>query len=631
MKNVKIANVLLEDSRQFRTCPPLYIRTTGQVEPEVEGWRLTGPAHFDFTTFFNALSVAKYDLYTVAKGYKLHIELKGDASEIVLTHADCFDFYPQLSSDKITCPASKGWCSYDFDISYDSTDVLVGFQISTQGSVLIRNSYYSAVVENSAIRDVELAVSTTTFKKETFIEHNIDLVRTKILQSDDAISKHFRMYVIDNGRTLDIDRLSGDGINVYPNRNVGGSGGFAYGMLLAQDQGDVTHILLMDDDVEVSPESIKRTYALLTIVNDDYARAFVSGAMMNFDEPDLHWEDVGYMSSEGSCRQLKPPLRMSLLHDCVTCENFEPDYKSWSHLKQQYAAWWYCCIPMSVVKDNGMPLPLFVRFDDVDYGLRCKPRFITLNGICIWHLAFYMRYNAGVERYQAMRNGILEQAITGIAPQTDFLIEIRKCMKVELEKFNYTDAELALKGFEDFLAGPDQFIDKDFAESRFMEANREREKQLPLDQLREQALSELGINIDDLSQDEIVRDIPLGDENQGKIRTFYQRVKFSNSLNGQLWGKLKPFDGSVAIIEGAGWSNQIGKLYGADTVLAINIQQKTGIIRHRDNERCRAIWKRFENDCARYRKEGEALRKSYSDIREKVTSVEYWREYLELD
>ena len=631
MKNVKIANVLLEDSRQFRTCPPLYIRTTGQVEPAVEGWQLTGPANFDFTTFFNALSVSKYDQYTVAKGYKLHIELKGDIAEIVLTHADCFDFYPQLSDDKICCSASEDWRSYDFDICYESTDILVGFQILTQGSVCIRNSYYSAIVDDSDIRDVELAVSTTTFKKETFIEHNIDLVRTKILHSDDAIANHFRMYVVDNGRTLDVNQLSGDGINVYPNRNVGGSGGFAYGMLLAQDQGDVTHILLMDDDVEVSPESIKRTYALLTIVNDDYSCAFVSGAMMNFDEPDLHWEDVGYMSSEGACRQLKPPLRMSHLHDCVASENFEPDYKSWSHLKQQYAAWWYCCIPMSVVKENGMPLPLFVRFDDVDYGLRCKPRFITLNGICIWHLPFYMRYNAGVERYQAMRNGILEQAITGIAPQTNFLIEIRKCLKVELEKFNYTDAELALKGFEDFLAGPDQFIDKDFAESRFMEANREREKQVPLAQLREQALAELGMDIDNLGQDEIVRDIPLGGEAQGKIRTFYQTVKFSNSLNGQLWGRLKPNDGSVAIIEGVGWSNQIGKLYGADTVLAINIQQKTGIIRHRDNERCKAIWKRFENDCARYRKEGEALRKSYSDIREKVTSVEYWREYLNLN
>lgn len=40
----------------------------------------------------------------------------------------------------------------------------------------------------------------------------------------------------------------------------------------------------MDDDVEVSPESILRTYNLLRIVNDEYAEAFVSGAMLNIED-----------------------------------------------------------------------------------------------------------------------------------------------------------------------------------------------------------------------------------------------------------------------------------------------------------------------------------------------------------
>lgn len=630
MTTVKIANILLEDTRQFRTSPLLYVRTAGRVEPAADCWELTGPACFDFTTFFNALSVSKYDLYTASKGYKLHLELKGAASTITITHAERFDYYPQLTDIKVGCPTSAEWCSFDIDISYLPEDVIIGFQIDTEGMVSVRNSYYAATVEDDSIRNVELALSTTTFKKESFIEHNIELVRKNILRSEDEIASHFRMYVIDNGRTLDADALSGDGIQVYPNRNVGGSGGFAYGMLLAQDQGDVTHILLMDDDVEVSPESIKRTFALLTILNDEYSQAFVSGAMMNFDEPDIHWEDIGYMKSEGVYSPVKPVLRMSVLHDCVTCESFAPDYQTWTHLKQQYAAWWYCCIPISVIKKNGMPLPFFVRFDDAEYGLRCNPKFITLNGICIWHLAFYMRYNAGVERYQTMRNGILGQAITGVAPQTDFMVEIRNCLVTELCKFNYQDSELVLKGFEDFLAGPDQFLEKDFSERRFMEANREKEKQLPIDQLRGLALSELGIDVAKVTQDEILRDYPMGGPQQSKASAFYQKYKFDKTLNGQLGGSLKPFNGSVAIVEGVGWSLPKGKLYGVDTVLAINIQQKTGVIRNRDNERCKAIWKRFEDDCARYRKDGASIKRHYAAVRLKVTSVDFWRDYLNI-
>ena len=188
---------------------------------------------------------------------------------------------------------------------------MVGFVIETEGVVYIRNSYYEAQVDEAAIRRVEMALSTTTFKKEEYILHNIELIRRCILASDEPIASHFRMYVVDNGRTLDHAALSGDGVTIYQNRNVGGSGGFSYGMIKAQEQPGITHILLMDDDVELSPESIKRTYSLLTIVNDEHVDALISGAMMSFDEPDIRWEDIGYMTKDGFCRSLKPPMRMS--------------------------------------------------------------------------------------------------------------------------------------------------------------------------------------------------------------------------------------------------------------------------------------------------------------------------------
>lgn len=630
MIEFKIANVLLEDTRQFRATPLLYVRSDGAVVPCADGWKMHGTGGigaFDFTTFFNGLSVMKYNRYTSAKGYRLHLHLKGASCTIKITHADRFDYYPSVLME-MNVAESSNWHEVEIDLPNCDGDVLEGFQIHSTGDVYLKDSFYTALVEEEALRTVELALSTTTFKKERFIEHNIELVRKQILGCDDEVATHFRMFVIDNGRTLDSQQLSGDGISVYPNRNVGGSGGFAYGMLLAQKQEGVTHVLLMDDDVEVSPESIKRTYSLLRIVNDEYSEAFVSGAMMNFDEPDIHWEDIGYMTEAGVYQSLKPVLRMSNLHDCVTSESFEPDYCTWPDLKQRYAAWWYCCIPVSVIRKHGMPLPFFVRFDDAEYGLRCNPHIMTLNGICIWHLAFYMRYNAGVERYQTIRNGITGQAITGVAPLTNFVKEIERSIRLELVKFNYADALLVVKGFEDFLNGPERFMSKDFAEQRFMDANRNKEKQIPLHELKSDVEDEVGVRIEEIGTDEILRDAPLERFARNKLDKIMMLRRFNSSLNGQVNGHLKPLSGSLAIVEGVGWSCPIGKLYGADYVLAINIQQKTGVLRRRDNSKCKEIWNRFEKDLKFFESNKSAIYQKYANCRNRITSLEFWEEYL---
>lgn len=633
MEDVKVENVLLENSRQFNTARALYVKSGHSVDMDSNDvWTLYGPGDFDFTTFFNGLSVVKYDRYTIAQSYSLHLELRGASASFIQTCVDTYDFAPRRQNGtEVRIPASADWQPYDFDLTYEEKDAICGFVLSCDGEVQIRNSYYAARVDESKIRSVELALSTTTFKKERYVTHNIDLVKKKILGSDDPIAQHFRMYVIDNGRTLDAKALSGNGVTVFPNANVGGAGGFAYGMIKALDSHEVTNILLMDDDVEVSPESIKRTYELLTILNDEYAEGFVSGAMMNYSEPDVHWEDMGFMTQAGTCASYKPILCMSKTHDCVTSETFVADEAGFDDLQQRYCAWWYCCIPISVIKKNGMPLPFFVRFDDAEYGLRCHPKIMTVNGICIWHEAFFMRYNAAAERYQTMRNGFILRALTNAAPLTDFTVELHHIMLMELVKFNYTDAELALDGFEDFMRGPGFFAQKGVAEKTFMAANKKKEKLTPFESLREPVLKEFGIDIYKLCADDVLRSYPMGRTLHGRAYNVYTTQLFERSLNGQLFGDLKPFDGSpVAVIEAVGGSYQPGKLYGVDAVIALNIQNKAGVVRYRDNERGRAIWHRYQEDLKQYRVHRHRIEQEYAASRSTITSVAFWKNYLDI-
>ena len=631
----KLANVLLQDMRQFYEAPKLFCHSDATLVPAKDDGivRLLGPGSFDFTTYFNGLSVIKWRRYTVADNFHLHLELCGAAATVTLTHGSSFDYYTlPIEGSAVEVAASEDWTELDLDIPAAENDVLVSFMVKASGEVCLRNAYFYTEVADEAIRNVELAVSTTTFRKETYITHNIELVRKYVLGANEPISSHFRMYVIDNGRTLDAEALSGGAVTVYPNENVGGAGGFAYGMLLAQDQGDVTHILLMDDDVEMSPESFIRTFNILSLVRDEYTEAFLSGAMMDYDVPDSRWEDTGFMTKGGGCQQVKPPRNMSVLHEVLKDESFEPDYDSWSDLAQQYAAWWYCCIPLTQIRRCGMPLPIFVRFDDVEYGQRCAPKFMTMNGICVWHLHFFMRYSEGVERYQTARNGLVTQFTTGVSAQTDFFVEIRRNLRYELLKFNYAGAELVLEGLEDFLKGPDFFSAKGVAEKTFMAANRNREKLVPLAEIRDEALALTGVDVMTITADDLARDIPASGTPRGRVFDIGYKASILESLNGQLFGKIKSaFGRKAAVIEAYGWVFPMGKIGGVDHIVVIDVPSRKGAIRHRDAVRAKALWKRFNEDVKTFKREHDRLAAEYAAARPRITSKEFWRDYLGLE
>ena len=623
MQHVKLANILLEESSQFYLEPQMYVRADAPLLPAGEGvWELKGPGKFDFTTFFNGLSVLKWNRYTTAEAYHLHLELKGAACVASQSRADSFSWESEvIAGTSHPLAASDEWQTIDFELATTAQDVLVSFVLITSGAVLVRNSYYYADVPDDAIRPVELALCTTTIGKEDYIRKNVGLVRTHILESDEDIAGHFRMHVVDNGRTLKAEEIESPGIELHPNPNVGGSGGFARGMLEAMEQEpQATHVLLMDDDVSVSPESIIRTYNLLRIVNDRYVEAFLSGAMMSLNEPSLRTEDLGFFTFKGQFGPVKPACRATQLHDVVASEAFviPSDIPGNEDTGQTYAGWWYCCIPMSVIKREGLPLPLFVRADDAEYSLRCKPRFMTMGGICVWHMAFFFKYSAAVERYQVSRNTFIAQATSGIAKMADFTQEFRHEVQLDLKKFNYDEAELALDGFEDFLKGP-EFIAEPVGEECFMRANRRREKLVPLEQLRDEC-AELGIDVDQIVFDDVDRDYP-----RKKTDAALDFLTF----NGQrlLGSYTQP--GKVAIISAAGWVYPPGKMRRAEILLVVDPITKNAAIRRRDLKRFKEVWGRYKKDIKEFKANREKLYAAYASHFEEFTSAPFWKRYLE--
>lgn len=620
----KYANILLERSEQALQYPALFCRGNNywRGADGAADWSLCGEGVYDFTTYFNSLSVQKLVRYTGAKSFSLRMEVKGAAFDLIQTRAGALSNSSELiDGTRVSYSATEDWTSVSVDLEFNSETVLVGFQIIAGGEIFVRNAAYYADIPHD-LRDVELMLSTTTFKKESYIEANIAKVKKEILGSGEDISDHFNMLVVDNGRTLDADSLSSGHVTIRPNDNVGGAGGFTRGMIEAlESDSPVTHILLMDDDVSVSTESIKRTYNLLRMVNDDYKDAFLSGAMLSNGEADQQWEDTGYMTPEGTFCPAKPPLRLTNFQDLVYNESFRVPGRI-KNLHQRYAAWWYCAMPLSVIRENGLPLPYFVRCDDAEYGVRCSPEFMTLNGIGIWHDSFHNRYNAAVERYQTTRNTLVAQFTTGFSPNSDFMIELNRNINLELKKFGYNNAELLLDAFEDFMKGPDFYSAPGVAERTFMDANKNKEKLYPLAEVERMA-HERGLSAFKLS--ELDRQLIDGD----KPRALTQRLNDCLTNNGQ---RVFITQGEgYAVIPNAGWAYPAGAIRGKKFLIVIDWYNQVGTVREKDPKRYATIAKRYKDDLKQFKARKKSLEAEYAASRARVTSVEFWKNYLGME
>ena len=436
------------------------------------------------------------------------------------------------------------------------------------------------------------------------------------------ISQNFWVHVVDNGKTLhDGDLPAHPHIALHPNQNAGGAGGFARGMIESLNQAEgITHVLLMDDDVSVSPESIRRTYNMLRLVNTEYENALVSGAMLDIDFPNEQWEDAGRIDEYGHFMQAKHPLNMVRLADCVKNELF-------SLKNADYAAWWYCVIPTRIIREVGLPLPFFVRSDDTEYGFRCKSKrhtkIMTMNSIGIWHQGFRTRYDAAVERYQTTRNTLMANAFTGCAKQKYFLAQAKDAFKLEIKRFNYKNALLVVEALEDFLAGPEFIMQAGMSEKKFLEKHKTCEQMMPL----EDAL----LQVPEEKRADIADRIRLLDVYEEHPRKLVQRVFDVASWNGQTRTHERGLpERDWVVMPYEGWFYLPEKQSGAKHIFVVDFVERRGAVRHKDDEQFAQLYERF-NKAMKTIKGNKHLLKKYRKAAPYVTSEAFWREYLGLD
>ncbi|MCM1086862.1 MAG: hypothetical protein NC419_01815 [Muribaculaceae bacterium] len=600
----KLQNILINGFIEIDGTRQMYYRGSDTIYSGLnEASILYKNNWFEFFTYFNSLSVEKWKKYTYAEKFYLVLEAEGKFT------IDLFGHYGKKTSD-----IKKEWLgSYAYDLQERTQIILpypigmqstvVAFQINSNKKTFIYDAYYAADINKDEIDNPYIALVTTTFKKESYVNRNIALLKEQIF-SDTEYANAFCWNIIDNGQTLTEQTSYEESIRIFHNKNVGGAGGFARGMIESLRQPKMpTHILLMDDDVNVFPESFKRIYKLLSILKPEYSDYFVSGAMLNMDVANIQHENTGILVEAGYCKPINSGLDMNLW-DSVVCNEVIND-----GVKYQYAAWWFCCIPTSIAGLDNLPVPVFVREDDVEYSIRNKARFITMNGICIWHEGFENKFSAALEFYQVRRNELIAQALNTHIKDVDFIGHIKQIFWEEIYKYNYKGASFLLDAVEDFLKGPDYIMSLD----------------------GEQCIK------DKMAKDNKLADIEEKVEKYIKTETLYQYdiiggvrlFLYNHTCNGQK-RILEIFSGKGTGVIPYGWGYDKGKLAGNKIIYAVDLQNQKYATFIRSRKKFKELTQRYQRLMQRFEQEKDEISSQYAEYSGKMTNVAFWNEYLKV-
>ena len=402
-------------------------------------------------TYFNGFSIGKWKKYTILNNLTLRLSLSGELA-IVIRHVRRIN---NTLKDVIIAQRSiKTNGKEDICIEAPtSNDAGIYYFVITalDENCKLYGGAYETNVDESTLPEVKIGIDICTFRREAYVEHNMDILNKYILKNPSCdMYGSLEVFISDNSKTLDIDRLSTDLIHIFPNKNLGGAGGFTRSMIeimkVKKEKG-ITHIMMMDDDVKLNPDSILRTYKMLKMLKPEHRDAFIGGHMLKIDaeyiqsEAADHWDIAKHHPVKYNYNLEKPEMLVkNEIEDSIN-----------------HFGWWYCCMPIDVPSENNLPLPIFIKRDDIEYGLRNGKKFITLNGVCVWHEPFEYKYSTYLEYYY-FRNMCIINSRHRVSFTAEKLIEeIKTRTKDFLLRFRYRDAELSLLGVQHYLNGIDWF------------------------------------------------------------------------------------------------------------------------------------------------------------------------------
>ncbi|WP_133249847.1 glycosyltransferase [Brachybacterium endophyticum] len=276
-----------------------------------------------------------------------------------------------------------------------------------------------------------------------------------------------RVLVIDQAGTLASHapftelREQQPSIELIEQPNLGGSGGYARGMLASLSDPSQA-VFLSDDDAVISAESMRRilTFQTLaeapTIVGTGLLAADAPGTLLahaeHVDRTPFFWRPADGMEGPLDLRGTTPADWDALLPRTA------PDY----------TGWWGTLLPPGAVGLLGLPAPYFLKWDDAEYGLRATRNGYStavLPGASVTHPSWdayrtQMSWSARILH----RNRLATAAACGAGPGV-LVHSLLHQAKHVLSGLHLT-ALLWDDGARAALSGPESWLGKDLGRAR---------------------------------------------------------------------------------------------------------------------------------------------------------------------
>lgn len=441
-------------------------RTTLEIGAESE---------VSFATYFNAFPASYWRRWSTLDSVVLRVELTGSARvDVYRTKATG----ARITVGGASVSGEHAVTEFEIDLSPFEDGGWIWFDITTDSAVTVHCAgWYSP---RPAPGRANIAVGIPTFNRPADCVNAlaaltsdplVDEVIGAVIVSDQGNKK-----ACDHPGFADAAAALGNRLSIHNQPNLGGSGGYSRVMYEALKNTDCEQILFMDDDIRIEPDSILRALAMNRFAK---APTLVGGQMLNLQEPS-HLHIMGEVVDRENFMWTAAPYT-EYDHDFAKFPlNDESPRSKLLHrrIDADYNGWWMCMIPRQVAEELGQPLPLFIKWDDADYGLRAAEHgygTVTLPGAAIWHMAWSDKDDAiDWQAYFHLRNRLVVAAMHWDGNIHGLLASHFKATIKHLLCLEYSTVAIQNKAMADFLAGPEHIFS--ILESALPEVRKMREE-----------------------------------------------------------------------------------------------------------------------------------------------------------
>ncbi|HEY2577721.1 MAG TPA: glycosyltransferase [Streptosporangiaceae bacterium] len=422
-----------------------------------------------FSTYFNAFPASYWRRWTTIDAVTLRIRVAGECTIIVYRSSARGHSYPvdtiRVETDQpetiertlsLAPFIDGGWYWFDIVAGGRGTTLIEADWAALAGPAPADAGERPEAGERA--RPGRVSIGMTTINRTEFI---LDHLRTlgeapevlELLDSFFIVDQGTR-HVTDHPDFADAAKKVGDKLRIIEQRNLGGSGGFSRSMDETVRAGQSDYLLILDDDIKIEPESIRRaaTFADLT-----RRPTIVGGHMFSlFDRSVLH-AFAESITPATWWWGLSPNTRGG--HDFGR-RNLRNT--PWLHRRADadYNGWWMCLIPTKIIAEIGLALPVFIKWDDAEYSIRAREHgypTVSLPGMATWHVTWQDKTDAlDWQAYYHVRNRIISALLHSPHKRGGRLVaESAERQLQSLLSMQYSTAELRLLAIEDVLTGPD--------------------------------------------------------------------------------------------------------------------------------------------------------------------------------